>query len=77
MTLLIIRAMADDDGNTRWTIDLRASLARRGEVEIHFAPASGSGVALTFVRGGDLSLERQCWLAGEALEAISRATHRR
>lgn len=69
--------MQPDDRNTQWIVDLSASLARRGPVEIGFAPAaSGTGLALTFVRGGDLSLERQCWLAGKALEAIYTATHR-
>lgn len=62
-----------------WTIDLAARIASRGKVQIQFAPTSGCGcgLALSFLRGGELALERQCHIAGEAIEAIEAAMRRR
>lgn len=76
MAVLPRTAMTELSTNCPWTIDLSARLASRGNVQIEFAPTSGSGIALSFLRGGGLALERQCLIAGEAIAAIEAAMRR-
>lgn len=60
-----------------WTIDLTAGMATCGHVQIGFDPAMANGLRLTFLRVGDIGLARQCFLAGEAIEAINNKLRRR
>ena len=52
-------------------------MATCGHVQIGFDLAMANGLRLTFLRVGDIGLARQCFLAGEAIEAINNKLRRR
>lgn len=69
--------MTRSDANPDWTIDFSSHRARRGSVEIGFEPVSNGHLALTYLQSCPVCLERQCEIAGEAIEAIDLAQRRR
>ena len=75
--MIRLPAMTRSDANPDWTIDFSNHRARRGSVEIGFEPVPNGHLALTYLHGRPVSLERQCEIAGEALEAIDLAQRRR
>lgn len=59
-----------------WTVDLTEKLASRDGTLIRFSADADHGLTITFITGGDYSLEKQCLIAGEATAAIRAAMRR-
>jgi hypothetical protein len=53
-----------------WDVDLSTKVATLGTVQISFGMSAARGLSLAFIRCDNISLERQCLLAGEAIAAI-------
>lgn len=62
--------MKTDATNHDWIVDLGQRLAFRGSSVIRFDRNQDQTFDMTFVAGGDCSLEEQCLIAGEAVAAI-------
>lgn len=59
-----------------WTVDLETKLASRDSDILKFREIDGQMLAVTFVGGGNCSLEERCLIAGEAAAAIKTALMR-
>ena len=55
-----------------WIVDLPCGKASRGRVVIRFELRSEHGIDIDFVEGIPDSESAQCFVAGEAIEAIRR-----
>ncbi len=53
-----------------WIVDLTKSLASCGAHVITFSQNLGHNLGVSFIAGGDASLEERCLIAGEATAAI-------